>query len=253
MRFKYAITRQPGVNFADGLTQATMGDPSYELITEQHRKYVNTLRQMGITVTVLDPLMAYPDAYFVEDPAVVTSEVAVITIPGAPSRQGEQNSLKQVLNQHREVVEIESPGTVDGGDVLMVDKHFFIGISARTNRSGARQLGGILENIGCTWATVPVANGLHLKSDINYIGGNTLLITPKYAQLEQFKEFDKLILSEEESYAANSLWVNGSLIMPKGFHNTKSQLDRKGYDIIELDVSEVRKMDGGLTCLSLRL
>ena len=250
--FKYAITRKPGVNFADGLTQAQLGSPSYEGITEQHRAYVATLKKQGLKVTDLEPLDEYPDAYFVEDPVVVTPDVAVITIPGAPSRQGEQDSLVPHLEPFREIAHVQPPGTVDGGDVLMVDHHFFIGISARTNANGAEQLGRILHKFGYTWVTVTVANGLHLKSDVNYIGHNTLLISARYAAAEQFCDYNKIVLSDEESYAANSLWLNDHLIMPKGFPRTKDQLKHRGYDILELEVSEVRKMDGGLTCLSLR-
>ena len=250
--FNYAITRKPGDNFADGLTQAELGPPSYEGITEQHRAYVNTLKQRGLTVTVLEPLGEYPDAYFVEDPVIVTPDVAVITIPGAPSRQGEQDSLVPPLEPFRELAHIQPPGTVDGGDVLMVNNHFFIGVSARTNTNGAEQLGRILHKFGYTWATVTVTDGLHLKSDVNYIGDRTLLISKRYAHVEPFRDFNKIIVADEESYAANSLWLNDCLLMPKGFPQTKDQVSRTRRDIIELEVSEVRKMDGGLTCLSLR-
>lgn len=250
--FNHAITRRPGVNFANGLTQSDLGEPSYEVILEQHRAYVDTLKRRKLDVVELQPLDDYPDAYFVEDPAIVTADIAVMTIPGAPSRQGEQESLKRCLRQFREIAEIQPPGTVDGGDVLIVDHHIFIGVSARTNAAGAQQLGQILEHFGYTWTTITVQNGLHLKSDVNYIGCNTLLMSAKYVHLGQFRDFNKIVLKDEDSYAANSLWLGDCLIMPQGYTDTKSRIERAGCDIIELDVSEVRKMDGGLTCLSLR-
>lgn len=250
--FTHAITRKPGTNFADGLTQANLGIPSYELITDQHSAYVNTLKQKRLTVIELEPLIEYPDAYFVEDPAIVTPDVAIITIPGAQSRQGEQSYLKRHLEQFRELVQIQPPGTIDGGDVLMANDHFFIGVSARTNQNGAEQLGQILQRYGYTWSGIAVQNGLHLKSDVNYIGDNTLLMSTRFAHVEDFKDFNKIILDEDESYAANTLWLDDCLIIPQGFPDVKDRVKQTGYDIIELDVSEVRKMDGGLTCLSLR-
>lgn len=252
MIFTHAITRKPGINFADGLTPANLGTPSYDLITEQHSDYVDTLKQNNLTVTELEPLIEHPDAYFVEDPAIVTPRVAVITLPGAPTRRGEQAFLKQHLEQFREIAQIQPPGTVDGGDILMVNDHFYIGVSARTNSNGAQQLGQILESYGHSWTRIAVQNGLHLKSDVNYIGNNTLLISKRYAHLEEFDSLNKIIVSEKESYAANTLRLNNCLIIPKGFPDTKDQIDRMGCDIVELDVSEVQKMDGGLTCLSLR-
>lgn len=250
--FTYAITRKPGVDFADGLTQAGLGKPSYTRITEQHSAYVNALKQRQLQVVELEPLGEHPDAYFVEDPAVVTPDIAVITIPGAPSRQGEGDSLKQCLQQFREIAQIEPPGTVDGGDVLMVENHFFIGVSARTNAHGAHQLGRILERFGYNWTTITVQAGLHFKSDVNYIGNDTLLMTSRYSHVTQLNQFNKIILKDDEAYAANSLWLGDCLFMPQGFPEIKNRVERAGHHVIQLDVSEVRKMDGGLTCLSLR-
>ena len=187
-----------------------------------------------------------------EDTAVVTPEVAVMTIPGAPSRQGEQKSIEPVLARFRKIANIQAPGTVDGGDVLLAGERFFIGISERTNAEGARQLGDILGSCHYAWETVPVGKGLHLKSSVNYVGRNTLLLTEPFRNLGVFDGYDKIVLDETETYAANTLWVNDSLIMPKGFPNTRKRLSTLNLPIVELDVSEVAKMDGGLTCLSLR-
>ena len=239
--FKYAITRKPGRDFAHGITTSHLGTPSYELLLKQHSAYIETLRSLGLDVIVLDPLLGYPDAYFVEDVAVVTSDVAIITNPG-----------ESILAEYRETLRIQAPGTVDGGDVLMVGTHFFIGISDPTNREGAEQLASILEAYGKALTMVPVYSGLHLKSSVNYVGQNTLLTTEVYADLDQFREYDKIVVDKSEEYAANTLLINSSLITPKGFPKTRKRLLTSDLNILELDVSEVRKMDGGLTCMSVR-
>ncbi len=250
--FKYAIARRPGMNFAQGLTTANLGQSSFELMQKQHQAYVETLESLGLEIVVLDALPRYPDAHFVEDTALVTPHVGVITNPGAEARKGEADEIEPVLSMYRKTVRITSPGTVDGGDVLMVGNHFFIGVSERTNTLGANQLGHILEEDGNTWIAVPVGAGLHLKSSVNYVGSNTLLITEDFSDLPAFRNYDKIILDPEENYAGNTLLVNGILLMPSGFPKTRNKLETLGQDIIELDVSEARKMDGGLTCLSLR-
>jgi dimethylargininase len=248
-----AITRLPGENFADGLTTSTLGYPSYPLILKQHAAYRRALQDLGLEVIVLPAEPAYPDAYFVEDPAIISPKIAVITNPGAPSRQGEELTLAPILEQFRPIAHIHPPGTVEGGDVLMVGNHFFIGLSDRTNKEGAAQLVKILQEVGHTAETVPVASGLHLKSSVNYVGHDTLLVTNSLADHPGFSRYHKILIDPNEEYAANTLWVNDSLLTPKGFPKTYAKLIRLGIRVIELDVSEVQKMDGGLTCMSLRL
>ncbi len=250
--FTFAITRRPAKNFAQGLATSNLGTPSYERVLKQHRAYVEALKSIGLKVIELNPQPAYPDAHFVEDTAVVTPDVAIITNPGAISRQGEHESIAEVLLPYLEIEHIQAPGTVDGGDVLMIGNHFFIGISERTNPEGAKQLGKILEKYAKTWATIPVGAGLHFKSSVNEVAENTLLVTRDFANLPSLKGYDKIIVNPAEAYAANTLRVNDHLILPRGFPNTREQLSRLGQEIIELDVSEIQKMDGGVTCLSIR-
>jgi dimethylargininase len=169
--FKYAITRKPGRNFAEGLTTANLGKPEYDRIIVQHQAYINTLRELGLEVTVLDPLPDYPDAYFVEDVAVIAPEVAVLTNPGADSRKGEVAHIESALNQFRKIEKVT--GALEGGDVMCVEDHYYIGISPRTSEDGADQLGRILEKYGHTWSTVPVVKHIHLKTSVNYLGQNT--------------------------------------------------------------------------------
>lgn len=250
--FTHAITRKPGENFAQGITTSDLGPPDYELMVQQHAAYVQALRSLGLKVIVLPAEPGYPDAYFVEDTAVVTPDVAIITNPGAKARQGEEDTIEPILARYRKTARIRAPGTVDGGDILMVGSHVFIGLSARTNQEGAAQLARILEKYGHTWATVPVDAGLHLKSNVNYVGRNTLLLTERFASYSQFEGYAKIVLDRSEERAGNTLFVNDHLIMPRGFPNTRASLEPLGLPIIELDVSEARKMDGGLTCMSLR-
>ena len=161
--------------------------------------------------------------------------------------------MEPVLSRFRKIEKIKTPGTLDGGDVLMAGERFFIGVSDRTNKDGARQLGAILETYGYAWDTISVGEGLHLKSSINYVGKNRLILTAPFKDLSLFDGFDKIVLDETETCAANTLWINDTLILPKGFPLARKQLSVLKLPIIELDVSEVAKMDGGLTCLSIRL
>lgn len=250
--FSRAIVREPGPNCVDGLTTSTLGRPDYRLLLAQHQRYVNTLRELGLKVEVLPADPDFPDAYFVEDPAVVMPEVAVITMPGAPARQGEQQSIAQVLARYRPLAHIRPPGTVEGGDVLMVGRHVYIGLSERTNEAGAQQLGQILSDHGYEWSAVPVGPGLHLKSSVNIVGPDKLLLTQDFAYRPVFARYNHIVLDEDEAYASNTLLVNGHLIMPAGFPGVRARLEALAQPIFELDVSEVQKMDGGLTCMSLR-
>lgn len=247
-----AITREPNENLAEGLTTLQLGTPSFELAKRQHKQYVRALESLDLIVTVLDPLPGYPDAHFVEDTAVITPEIAVITNPGAASRRGEADAIEPVLAKDRETVRVSAPGTLDGGDVLMTGRHFLIGLSQRTNKEGAFQLGRTLEQYGYTWAPVPVLEGLHLKSNVSCIAENTLLVDGKVAGLHELRQYDKIIVDEREKSAASTLLINEWLMIPSGFPRTRRKLDALGLNIIELDISEMRKMDGGLTCMSLR-
>jgi len=251
--FSRAITRRPAANFADGLTTADCRTPpSYALLLEQHRQYTDTLAALGVDVIELPQLDTFPDAYFVEDVAVVTAEFAAITNPGAPSRRGEADLIGPAVSRFRRCRRIADPGSLDGGDVLQVGRHFFIGISERTNMVGAAQLGGWLQEYDYTWTPIPVGAGLHLKSSVNYLGSQTLLLTEELAEMNLFSGYDRIPVPPEEAYAANTLAVNGHLLTPKGYPQTRQKLEALGVPVIELDVSEVAKMDGGLTCLSLR-
>ena len=250
--YKRAITRKPAPNFADGVTTANLGHPNYELILQQHVAYIQALKSVGLNVIELEPLTQYPDSYFVEDTAVVVPEMAIITNPGAASRKGEEEHIIPALKHYRKIVSIKPPGTMDGGDVMAIDKNIFIGISERTNQAGAEQMEKALAEYEYSCIQILVGAGLHLKSSVNYIGNNTLIVTKEFAMLKEFENFHKIVVEDKESYAANALLINDYLLVPSGFLSTREKVNTLGMKLIELDMSEVRKMDGGLTCMSLR-
>lgn len=246
---KHSIVRKPGKNFAGGITTSELGKPDPVKALEQHAAYCYALRMCGLELTVLEADERYPDGCFVEDTAVITNDIAVITRPGAVSRRGEELLIEKVISGFRKTVRIEPPGTLDGGDIMKVEDHFYIGLSGRTDRDGASQLAGILSEHGFTSSMVEVGEGLHLKSGISYIGRGNILVSPPFRGM--IPGCNEILLAEYESYSANSLYVNGNLLIASGFPLMKSRLESLGYSIIELEMSEFRKMDGGLTCLSL--
>jgi dimethylargininase len=247
--YSKAIVRRPGRNFAEGITTANRGKPDFEKALEQHSAYCDALTGCGLELIILEADERYPDGCFVEDTAIVTSEVAVITKPGAASRMGEESEISETLSKFRKIENVKLPGTLDGGDVLRVENHFFIGISGRTNRAGARQLSAILSKYGYTASETEVGSGLHLKSGIAYLGKGNFISEERYLKMTGSSRI--IISDQEESYSTNCLPVNDFLLIPKGFPKSKKKILELGYSIIELDMSEFRKMDGGLTCLSL--
>src|SRR5438067_5533831 len=186
---RQAILRRPGADFADGITTSRLGAPDHPRMLAQHAAYATTLRALGLGVDVLEPLPGFPDAYFIEDVAVIVPELAVIARPGAPSRRGESEAIVPVLARHREIGRVEDPATLDGGDVLIVDRTVFVGLSARTNTEGAAQLARFLEPHGYRVRTVPVATGLHLKSSVSWLGGETLLLSERFASVPELSGY----------------------------------------------------------------
>ena len=251
--FTNAIVRKPCPEMTGGLTSASLGRPDYTMALEQHRAYVDTLKFCGLEVKVLEADSRFPDSVFVEDVALCTPECAIVTNPGAPTRNGEKVEIRPVLNAfYKHVESIESPGTLDAGDVMMVGKHFYIGISERTNREGAGQLTGLLEAYGMSASLIPLKEMLHLKSGVSYLENNTLLVSGEFIPHPAFRNFQRIEVDPREAYAANSLWINDKVLVPKGFPLTREKIRRAGYETLLVDVSEFQKLDGGLSCLSLR-
>ena len=253
MRFAHAIVRPPGETFVDGITTANLGLPDFDTALLQHAAYVNALESGGLTVRALDADNRFPDSTFVEDTAVLTERCAIITNPGAGSRNGEKAAMRRVIEAYFSAVEtIRAPGTLDGGDVLQVDDHFFIGISERTNTEGAWQLNRILARYGYTASTIELDAMLHLKTGVSYLGEGRLVAIGDLQQHPDFRPFDIIPVDVSEAYAANCIRINDRVLLPAGFPKTRQALEDRGYRVVELEMSEFRKMDGGLSCLSIR-
>jgi dimethylargininase len=251
--FTRAIVRKPGKTFGNGITTANLGKPSYSLALEQHTAYIAALEQCGLDVTVLPADERYPDAAFIEDTAILTRRVAVMTNPGATSRNGEKHINRPAVEQfYSSVVEITPPGTLDGGDVMDVNGHLFIGLTDRTNEAGAQQLIQVLAQNGYSGSTVALSSFLHLKTGVAWLGGRELLAAGELINNPAFRDFTIVPVPPTETYAANCLRINGRILIPAGFPGVRSVLTRRSYQVIEVAVSEFQKMDGGLSCLSLR-
>jgi dimethylargininase len=251
--FKNAIVRSPGRSITEGISTSDLGKPLYNNALAQHNNYVAVLRQLGLELNILPANDKFPDSTFIEDVALCTSKCALITSPGAVSRRGEIAGIKEILSGYFESIEeIKAPATLEAGDVMMVGNHFFIGISQRTNSDGADQLIKILNKYGMTGSKVPLNKMLHLKSGVSYLENNNLLVCGEFIENKVFESFNRIIVEKDESYAANSLWINEYVLVPEGFPKTREKIEKAGYKTITLDVSEFRKVDGGLSCLSLR-
>lgn len=254
--FARAIVRPPSSSFADGLTGADLGKPDMALALDQHARYCAALEQCGLTLTRLPADAAYPDSTFVEDTAILTPGCAILTRPGAASRAGEVARVAAALPAfYSRILQIVAPGTVDGGDVCQADGHFFIGVSARTNLAGAQQLAALLAGEGFTTAFVDirgVADILHLKSGISYLGERRLVAIDALAGDPAFRDYEVVRVAREESYAANFLRINEHVIVSAGFPRFATTVSDFGHPVVALDMSEFRKMDGALSCLSLR-
>ncbi|WP_432354239.1 dimethylarginine dimethylaminohydrolase family protein [Sporosarcina sp. A2] len=251
--FTNVIVKKPGKSYLSGLTTSDLGKPDYELLLTQHERYVKALEKCGVAVTELAASEEFPDSTFVEDAAVLTPNFAVITNPGAESRNAETVEIEAVAKTfYRKFYFIQAPGTLDGGDILQADDHFYIGISERTNEEGAKQLKEILESENYYATIIPLKEFFHLKTGIAYLGNNQMIVAGEFVSHPAFNSYEKIVIGKEDEYSANCIQVNDYVIIPSGFPETNRKLTDAGYQTIELDMSEVQKHDGGLSCLSLR-
>ena len=268
--FSRAIVRPPAPNFAEGLTTAGLGPPDYQRALKQHEVYCAALERCGLTLIRLDADPNYPDSCFVEDTAVVIPEFAfqcariptatrvVLTRPGAASRAGEVESMRAALEQTAPefaIEQIQPPGTLDGGDVCEAGEHYFIGLSERTNEPGAEQLAQFVIEHGYTAGFVDIRGSdslLHLKSGVAYLDNNRLVVTETLADRKEFADFDLVRVPRGAEYAANCIKVNSYVLVAAGYEQFAETLRARGLETVALDMSEFQKMDGGLSCLSLR-
>ncbi len=217
----------------------------------QHAQYEECLRALGCTVQRLPAVPDLPDCVFVEDVAVVLDELAVITRPGAESRRGEVPAVAQALAPYRKLACIEAPGTVDGGDVLRVGRTLYVGLSGRSNAAGIEQMRAHLAPYGYTVTGVPVSGCLHLKSAVTQVGRDTLLINRHWVEPRTFAPLDLIDIDPSEPQAANGLLINGAVIYPQAFPRTKERLEQRGIAVRTVDLSELAKAEGAVTCCSL--
>ncbi len=251
--FTKAILRRPCPELVRGITTASLGVPDYANAVRQHEQYAEVLQSCGLQIRILDADNRFPDSVFIEDVALCTPHCAVITRPGALSRQGETAGMETVLRDYYAHIDyINAPGTLEAGDVMMVGEHYYIGLSARTNAAGAAQLIAILEKYGMSGSTVQLKTMLHLKTGVSYLEENHLLVYGEFVQEPAFKTFQCIEIDEDEAYTANSLWINGRVLVPEGFPKTAHKIETAGFEVIPVAVSEFQKLDGGLSCLSLR-
>jgi dimethylargininase len=251
--FNSAIVRTPGRSVVDGLRSGPGPSPAFETIVSEHRAYIAGLESAGVDVTVLDPLESFPDSIFVEDPALVFTQAAILLRPGAPTRAAESAELAAALTSRFPQVLRLTDGYADGGDILVTPGRVLIGLSARTDEQGAAALRTLLSSIGLASAVVRVPRGtLHLKTAAALIDEETILATAELAASEWFAGFRVLVVPHEERAAANALRVNDTVFMRSGCPRTFELLASNGVRVAALPVSEIAKIDAGLSCMSLR-
>ncbi len=252
--FTRAITRKPARSVIDGLRAEDLGMPDFDQMMRDHAQYVATLRETGAEVIELEALEEFPDSVFVEDDALCLHDCAILMRPGAPTRLGEVAMMAPTIRAHyKEVFEIAGPGFIEGGDILTTSREILIGTSARTDAAGVAELRGIVTPRGYTVREVQTpADVLHFKTDCSLLDGSTILSTKRLAASGCFDGYRVLHTAHGEEAAANAIRFNGLVIMAAGFPGTAGMLRSEGFEVREINNSECAKLDGGMSCLSLR-
>ncbi|MBI5842893.1 MAG: dimethylargininase [Chloroflexi bacterium] len=247
-----AITRQISPRFAEcEITHIDRSPINVDIARAQHREYTRLLASLGSQIIELPEETDLPDSAFVEDTAVVLPEVAVITRPGADSRKPETDSITRVLSPYRPLVHITEPGTIDGGDVLVLGKRIYIGLSTRTNADAIRQIQDLLDNYGYMVSAIELHDCLHLKTAVTRVDENTLLINKNWVEASHFKGFGLIEVDPTESFAANCLPIGNSIVYPTVFPKTQEKLEKTGCRVATVNVAELAKAEGAVTCCSL--
>ncbi|HEY5730053.1 MAG TPA: arginine deiminase family protein [Anaerolineales bacterium] len=250
----FAITRDVSPRFNEcEITHIDRTAIDLEIAHAQHRGYVDALKKLGCDVLELPAEADLPDSVFVEDTAIILPEVAVITRPGADSRKPETGSILQALSPHIKLLHIREPATLDGGDVLVIGMHIFIGLSTRSNRHAIDQLNNLLNEYGYSVTGVQLHNCLHLKSAVTRVDESTLLINKNWVDANHFSGYTLIEVDTSEPYAANCLPVGDVIIYPTSFPKTCAKLEERGYKIVSVEVDELAKAEGAVTCCSLVL
>ena len=251
--FTHAIVRKPARSVVGGIRAGGGPDPIFEGVANEHAAYTAALVNAGLAVTVLPALEEFPDSIFVEDPALVFAEGAILLRPGAKSRAGEVAEIAPALADKFETVLTLDEGFADGGDILTTPERVMIGLSARTDKQGAEALMRLLARLGRRARVVETPKDvLHFKTDCALIDEDTVLTTPRLSRSGVFKGFREILTAAGEDAAANALRVNGALFIGQRFKRTIDALDREGFAVTPLPVDEIGRIDAGLSCMSLR-
>jgi len=249
---KIAITRQISPRFNEcELTHLDREPIDLKVAAVQHRQYEDALRTLGVDVRSMPAEPDLPDSVFVEDTAIALPECAIITRPGADSRKPETESIIQALNPYRTLHIIQPPGSIDGGDVLVLGKSVYVGISTRSNQSAIDQMQAYLTPYGYTVTGVPITGCLHLKSAVTQVAKDTLLLNPAWVKASHFPGMKIIEVDPSEPSAANAVMVGDAIIYPSHFPKTQQCLDEAGIRMQIVDATEVAKAEGAVTCCSL--
>jgi len=248
---RYAIVR-PVPDSYDRCVRTNIEKIDVSLAKKQHENYCKALEELGLKLIWIKGNNSLPDSCFVEDTAVIFGEKAVICNMKIESRTKEVIEVAKVLRKFKKTYSIRFPATIDGGDVLQIEDKVFIGLTTRTNMHAVTQLRKILEDDGLEVIPVKVNGIVHLKSACTYLGSGYITLSRGYFDEDIFRDYNKVIVPKEESYAANCLAINGTVLMAKGYPKTRKLIETEGFQVKELEMSEFRKGDGALTCLSLR-
>jgi dimethylargininase len=249
---KIAITRQvsPSINQCE-LTHIAREPINYERACAQHGQYEDALRSLGMDVISLEAEPDLPDSVFVEDVALVLDECAIMLNPGASSRRPEVASVEKALSAYREIFQIQSPATVDGGDILTIGKTIYVGLSSRSTEEAIAQMKAILEPRNYEVREVRVTGCLHLKSAVTQVNADTLLINSDWVSKDNFPEMDFIEVDPSEPYGTNAVLVDGTIIYPSSFPKTRVKLQSTGIRMVIVDADELAKAEGAVTCCSL--
>ncbi len=247
-----AITRAVSRSIVNcELTHLARTPIDVERARSQHAQYEAGLRRLGVAVLSLPEEPALADSVFVEDTALVLGECAILLRPGAQSRRPETDSIARVLSRYRRLFHIEAPARVDGGDILRVGRHIYMGLSTRSDTDAAEQMQALVEPFGYELHLVRVTGCLHLKSAVTQVREDTLLINPEWVDKRDFAGVKFIEIDASEPYAANAVLVGDSLVYPSSFPKTQLRLEASGIDLLKVDADELAKAEGAVTCCSL--
>ncbi|MBD3189665.1 MAG: amidinotransferase [Candidatus Heimdallarchaeota archaeon] len=249
MTIKHAITREPSKTFSNCLsTHPLHHSIDIKRAKEQHQKYRIILKELGVEVINLAPEREYPDSCFVEDTAIIHKDKALITRMAKTNRRGEEQRIAEILQKYFSIINTKPPATLEGGDVIHLPDRLICGITKRTNEKAIPQLQA--------WFNVPIdiiedQTIMHLKSYVNYVGKDTIITTQQFKNHPKLIPYKKILVPEEEKYAANALAINDVILVAANYPNTQARLKEEGFEIIPINLSEFQKCDGAITCLSL--